>query len=72
MPQQKYPVYIYIHGGAYHSGSGNVGHQGIFENFNSAGIIFVTMNYRLNIFGWLLSLWEPDILSSVCRANFCA
>jgi para-nitrobenzyl esterase len=56
MPQQKYPVYIWIHGGAYQVGSGNMGYPGIFKAFTSTGIIVVSINYRLNVFG---ETWKP-------------
>jgi para-nitrobenzyl esterase len=51
MPQQKYPVYIWIHGGGYQTGSGGMGYQEIFKAFTSTGIIVVSINYRLNVFG---------------------
>ncbi len=51
MPQQQYPVYIYIHGGAYKDGSGNMGYQEIHKDFVSTGLIFVSINYRLGAFG---------------------
>jgi hypothetical protein len=69
MPQQKYPVYIYIHGGGYQTGSGYMGNQGTFENFISTGMIVVSINYRLNVFGRLLSFREVDEGASVGYGN---
>jgi carboxylesterase type B len=51
MPQQKYPVYLFIHGGGYQGGAGNMGYPEIFKAFTSTGIIVVSINYRLNVFG---------------------
>ncbi len=48
----KLPVYIFIHGGAYETGGGNMPlYHG--ENFVKNGIIYVNINYRMNIFGFL-------------------
>jgi carboxylesterase type B len=47
----KLPVYVYIHGGGFVGGSGNN------ENLNAivrqTGVLGVTMNYRLGVFGFL-------------------
>jgi para-nitrobenzyl esterase len=45
------PVYIYIHGGCFTFGSGS---QSVFngENLSKKGIVVVTINYRLNVFGF--------------------
>lgn len=48
----KLPVFVYIHGGAYFSGSGEVLlYDG--EGLAAKGVIVVTINYRLGIFGFL-------------------
>lgn len=49
---EKLPVYVFIHGGAFASGSGS---QDTYESTNLAkqGIVAVTINYRLNAFGFL-------------------
>ncbi len=49
---EKLPVYIWIHGGGLYSG---YGHSKPFDGENIArmGIVVVTINYRLNIFGML-------------------
>ena len=48
---EKRPVIVYIHGGAFISGSGSVPiYDG--EAMARKGIVFVTINYRLGIFGF--------------------
>lgn len=48
---EKLPVYVFIHGGAYFSGSGEVAlYDG--EDMAKKGIIVVTVNYRLGVFGF--------------------
>jgi para-nitrobenzyl esterase len=53
----KLPVYVFIHGGAFNSGSGNIP---IYDGAALArrGIIVVTINYRLGVFGFLA---HPDL-----------
>jgi para-nitrobenzyl esterase len=49
---EKRPVYVYIYGGAYNSGSGEVLlYDG--EGLAKKGVIVVTFNYRLGVFGFL-------------------
>lgn len=51
--QEKLPVIFWIHGGAFITGYGHSSHfDG--EAFARQGVILVTINYRLNIFGWLV------------------
>jgi para-nitrobenzyl esterase len=48
----KLPVYVFIYGGAFTSGSGDVAvYDG--ENLAKKGIVVVNMNYRVGIFGFL-------------------
>ncbi len=48
----KLPVYVFIHGGAYFSGSGEVLlYDG--EALARKGVVVVTINYRLGVFGFL-------------------
>ncbi|WP_413379334.1 carboxylesterase/lipase family protein [Paenibacillus taichungensis] len=50
--QEKQPVLVYIHGGAFKNGSGSMDlYNG--ENMAKKGVIFVTINYRLGIFGFM-------------------
>jgi para-nitrobenzyl esterase len=50
--QEKLPVMVWIHGGAFTSGSGTVPlYDG--EGMARKGVVFVTINYRLGIFGFL-------------------
>lgn len=53
----KLPVYVFIHGGGFNSGSGNVP---IYDGTAMAkrGIVVVTINYRLGVFGFLA---HPDL-----------
>ena len=51
-PEEKLPVFLWIHGGA------NVMGWGHFpfvdgEGFAKRGVIFVSFNWRVNVFGWL-------------------
>jgi para-nitrobenzyl esterase len=50
---RKRPVMVYIHGGAYSSGSAN---NDLYDGMNlcqRGDIVFVTLNHRLNLFGFL-------------------
>lgn len=50
--QDKMPVMVYIHGGAFTGGSGTVPlYNG--EAMSRKGVVFVTINYRLGILGFL-------------------
>ncbi len=51
MPQQKYPVFIFIHGGGYQNGGAQTGYINLFKSFISTGMIMVSIQYRLNVFG---------------------
>lgn len=44
------PVMVFIHGGGFLTGSGNIGIHGA-DRFLDNGVILVTINYRLNVFG---------------------
>uniref|UniRef100_A0A7E4VUT9 Carboxylic ester hydrolase n=1 Tax=Panagrellus redivivus TaxID=6233 RepID=A0A7E4VUT9_PANRE len=47
------PVLVYVHGGAFQSGTGNsFNRNGQIEQFTSHGIIVVSINYRLSAFGY--------------------
>ncbi len=47
--QSKLPVLVYVHGGAFTQGSGNVD----LSNYAAQGIIAVSINYRLGALGYL-------------------
>jgi para-nitrobenzyl esterase len=47
---EKRPVMVWIHGGAYTSGAGAI-YQG--EDLARKGVVVVTVNYRLGVFGFL-------------------
>ena len=50
--EEKLPVIFWVHGGAFMTGYGHSAHfDG--EYFARQGVILVTINYRLNIFGWM-------------------
>ncbi len=48
-PDASLPVYVFVHGGSYETGGGNMPlYRG--ENFVKQGIVYVTVNYRLGPF----------------------
>jgi para-nitrobenzyl esterase len=49
-PAQRLPVMVWIHGGAYLFGSGGDGADG--TKFAHAGVVFVSINYRLGVEGF--------------------
>ncbi|MCD8055063.1 MAG: carboxylesterase family protein [Lachnospiraceae bacterium] len=50
---ERCPVIFWIHGGAFMTGYGHSAHfDG--EHFARQGVILVTINYRLNVFGWMV------------------
>lgn len=52
-PDEGLPVIFWIHGGAFMTGYGHSAHfDG--EPFARQGVILVTINYRLNVFGWMV------------------
>jgi para-nitrobenzyl esterase len=54
---ERRPVFVYIHGGAYTSGSGDVSlYDG--EALAARGVVVVTINYRLGVFGFFA---HPDL-----------
>jgi len=55
--KEKRPVLVYIHGGAFTGGSGSVpAYDG--EAMAEKGLVFITINYRLGILGFLV---HPDL-----------
>ena len=48
---ERFPVMIYIHGGGFLTGF-SIGHEGRYLSL-SGDVIVVTINYRLNVFGFL-------------------
>ena len=56
-PDEKLPVLFWIHGGGF---AGGVGHESVFDGtaLASKGVIVVSLNYRLGIFGFLA---HPDL-----------
>lgn len=50
--QEKLPVAVYIHGGAFLGGAGS-NLPFVCDNLAKAGVIVVTVNYRLGVFGFL-------------------
>lgn len=65
-PERKLPVAFWIHGGAYHAGWGfEPEFDG--EAWAARGVILVTINYRLGVFGFmshpLLTAANPDGIS---------
>lgn len=59
-PRAKRPVMVYIHGGAYSSGSANLERQNGAALAAAGDVVVVTVNHRLNAFGYLyLSRLDP-------------
>ena len=59
-PQRPRPVIVYIHGGAYSSGSGS---SPLYDGSNlcrRGDVVVVTVNHRLNLFGYLYLPGFPD------------
>lgn len=55
--EERRPVMVWIHGGAYEIGSGSTpGYHG--DTFAHAGVVLVTINYRLGTLGFLA---HPDL-----------
>lgn len=53
---EKLPVMVWIHGGAFTGGSGTVPlYDG--EEMAKKGVVFITINYRLGVFGFLAHPW---------------
>ena len=50
-PEAKQPVIVWIHGGGYQNGSGNLARLNS-PALAQQGVVVVTVNYRLNIFGF--------------------
>lgn len=51
--EERLPVIFWVHGGAFMTGYGHSAHfDG--EHFARQGVILVTINYRLNVFGWMV------------------
>ena len=48
----KLPVMVWIHGGGYSNGSGNIARLNS-PAFAKQGVVLVTVNYRLSVFGFL-------------------
>ncbi len=60
---EKRPVIVWIHGGGFTSGSGDVPvYDG--EGLAAKGVVMVTINYRLGIFGFLA---HPDLTRESAR-----
>lgn len=64
--EERLPVLVWIHGGAYANGSGSeIQDDG--EGYCKRGVVFVSINYRLHALGYLahpeLSARDPDGLS---------
>lgn len=60
-PRAKRPVMVYIHGGAYHTGSGTSPLTDGSLLASQEDVVVVTLNHRLNLFGYLyLAQLMPD------------
>ncbi len=63
------PVMVWIHGGGYMQGSGNIPRLNSAE-LTKAGVVLVTINYRLNAFGFMAHPTLTEAQSSEIHANF--
>jgi len=65
-PDAKLPVMVWIHGGGYSNGSGNIARLNS-PAFARQGVVLVTVNYRLSVFGFLnhpaLAASDPNRLT---------
>lgn len=68
-PEEKLPVVMWIHGGAYVSG---YGHEIEFggEAYAKRNVILVSINYRLGAFGFLVHPWLMDENSDGRAGNY--
>lgn len=58
-PGKDYPVAMWIHGGGFTAGNGNeVEFDG--EKYAENGVVFVTINYRLGVFGFFSHPWLKE------------
>lgn len=53
--KRRLPVMVYIHGGAYTGGASNHNHPDVLVARSAGSVVVVTLNYRLNLFGFLAS-----------------
>jgi para-nitrobenzyl esterase len=60
LPVPPRPVIVYIHGGAYSGGSGSSALYDGSELCRRSGVVVVTLNHRLNLFGHLYLPGFPD------------
>ena len=66
---EKFPVALWIHGGAFLNGGGsNLPFDG--EEMTKRDVILVTINYRLGIFGFLCHPLLEDTDSVACSGNY--
>ncbi|GMS86251.1 hypothetical protein PENTCL1PPCAC_8426, partial [Pristionchus entomophagus] len=56
---RKYPVMVYIHGGAFTTGGADIQHwKGAVRNLVSRGVVVVTIQYRLGLIGFFTTFTE--------------
>jgi len=65
----KLPVMVWIHGGGYMQGSGNIPRLNS-PAFAGAGVVLVTINYRLNAFGFFAHPDLSEAQANEAHANF--
>jgi len=64
--EKNLPVYVWIHGGSYRTGSG-IDEMYHGESFAKNGILYITINYRLGTLGYYdFSLYSKDLYDSNC------
>ncbi len=66
---EKLPVLVYIHGGSFLVGSGSVPSLDG-ESMAKKGIVVVTINYRLGVFGFLAHPWLTEESTEHASGNY--
>ncbi|KAI1702770.1 carboxylesterase family domain-containing protein [Ditylenchus destructor] len=62
-----FPVYVLLHGGKLSQGSScDFGRHGVIQNFVLQKVVVVTVNYRLGIYGMVITYITPTLNSSRC------
>lgn len=61
------PVMVYVHGGSYTEGTGNMMDGSVLASYGN--VIVITLNYRLGVLGKIIHILHPSCLQYVCSWN---